>query len=147
MPDIPDDAIDVSSDKDGGVMKVIKTPGTGEQTPMPGDNVKVHYVGTLFGGEQHGTQFDSSRDRGDPFSFGLGGGHVIKGWDQGVATMKKGEICDLYCKPDYAYGESGSPPKIPPDATLKFEVELLSWQGELVFVILFFINSFVIVSL
>merc|ERR1719229_1367834 len=56
--------------------------------------------------------------------------HVIKGWDQGVATMKKGELCDLYCKPDYAYGESGSPPNIPPNATLKFEVELLSWEGE-----------------
>lgn len=130
MPDIPDDAIDVSNDKDEGVMKVVKTPGTGDQTPMPGDNVKVHYVGTLFGGDQDGKQFDSSRDRGDPFSFGLGGGRVIKGWDQGVATMKKGEICDLYCKPDYAYGESGSPPSIPPNSTLKFEVELLSWEGE-----------------
>lgn len=57
-------------------------------------------------------------------------GSVIKAWDLGVATMKKGELCVLTCKSEYAYGKSGSPPKIPPDATLVFEIELNSWKGE-----------------
>jgi len=78
-----------------------------------------------------GTKFDSSRDRNEPFVFTLGMGQVIKGWDQGVATMKKGEIALLTCKSEYAYGKSGSPPKIPPDATLNFEVELIDFtEGE-----------------
>jgi FK506-binding protein 4/5 len=84
----------------------------------------VHYVGTLL----DGTKFDSSRDRGEPFTFTLGAGHVIKGWDVGVASMKEGELANLICRHDYAYGESGSPPTIPPNATLKFEVELLGWD-------------------
>jgi FKBP-type peptidyl-prolyl cis-trans isomerase/tetratricopeptide (TPR) repeat protein len=88
--------------------------------------VSVHYVGTL-----HGTAdvFDSSRDRGEPFTFSLGKGEVIRGWDAGVATMKRGEKCVLTCRADAAYGAAGSPPKIPPDATLDFEVELLSWRS------------------
>jgi FK506-binding protein 4/5 len=73
-----------------------------------------------------GTKFDSSRDRGDPFEFTIGKGQVIQGWDQGVATMKRGEVANLICKSEYAYGASGSPPKIPPNATLKFEVSNLS---------------------
>ncbi|KAG2483840.1 hypothetical protein HYH03_017296, partial [Edaphochlamys debaryana] len=85
----------------------------------------VHYVGTL----ENGDKFDSSRDRDDPFVFTLGEGRVIKGWDQGVARMKKGEKAVLICKPEYAYGAQGSPPKIPPNATLHFEVELLSWRS------------------
>jgi len=84
----------------------------------------VHYVGTLL---SDGSKFDSSRDRPGNFKFTLGNGQVIKGWDKGVATMHKGEKAELFCRADYAYGETGSPPKIPGGATLKFEVELLSW--------------------
>jgi len=91
--------------------------------PQAGDMVEVHYVGTLL----DGSKFDSSRDRGDTFKFTLGKGQVIKGWDKGVATMFKGEKAILTCRSDYAYGASGSPPKIPGGATLQFEVELFSW--------------------
>jgi len=74
--------------------------------------------------------FDSSRDRGTPFQFVLGTGNVIKGWDIGFASMTVGEKAILTCTADYAYGESGSPPKIPPNATLQFEVELLGFQDK-----------------
>ncbi|XP_014671191.1 PREDICTED: peptidyl-prolyl cis-trans isomerase FKBP4-like isoform X2 [Priapulus caudatus] len=118
--------LDVTPKQDGGVLKVIKREGHGATKPNSGDTVTVHYVGTLT----DGSKFDSSRDRGDPFEFVLGKGSVIKSWDIGVATMLKGEICELTCGSEYAYGKAGSPPKIPADATLVFEVELLSWQGE-----------------
>jgi len=118
--------IDLTEDKDGGVLKEIIIEGTGEEYPAVGDKVKVHYVGTL----EDGSQFDSSRDRGEHFEFTLGQGQVIRAWDIGVASMKKGEKCILTCKSEYAYGKSGSGDKIPPDSTLLFEVELFSWQGE-----------------
>jgi len=86
-----------------------------------GDTVRVHYTGTLL----DGTKFDSSLDRGDPFEFTLGQGGVIKGWDEGVVGMKKGGKRRLTIPSDMAYGKTGSPPKIPPDAPLKFEIELL----------------------
>ena len=117
---------DVSEDKDGGLLKKILTPGQGTAHPMNGDEVSVHYTGRLLNGEV----FDSSVERGEYFKFKLGEGQVIKGWEQGVATMTRGEKCILTCKPDYAYGENGSPPKIPPNATLRFEVELFDWSGE-----------------
>eukprot|EP01111_Echinosteliopsis_oligospora_P003237 TRINITY_DN1518_c0_g1_i1.p1 TRINITY_DN1518_c0_g1~~TRINITY_DN1518_c0_g1_i1.p1 ORF type:complete len:402 (+),score=135.94 TRINITY_DN1518_c0_g1_i1:53-1258(+) len=110
--------------EDGGITKKIITPGTGTEKPTKSSKVSVHYVGTLL----DGTVFDSSRKRNDPFKFELGVGQVIKGWDQGVATMLKGEKAVLTCKPEYAYGASGSPPTIPPNSTLQFEVELLSWN-------------------
>ncbi len=66
-----------------------------------------------------GTQFDSSRDRNEPFTFKLGLGQVIKGWEKGIKTMKKGEKSLFTIKPEYAYGKAGSPPNIPPDATLQ----------------------------
>ncbi|KAF8059684.1 FKBP65 [Scenedesmus sp. PABB004] len=110
---------------DGGCVKTITRKGEGWETPETGDEVSVHYVGTLL----DGTKFDSSRDRGEPFTFTLGQGRVIKGWDRGVATMKRGELATLECRADYAYGAAGSPPTIPPDATLRFEVELLSWKS------------------
>ncbi|MGH0120560.1 UNVERIFIED_CONTAM: hypothetical protein FKN15_009347 [Acipenser sinensis] len=117
---------DLTPKKDGGVLKVIKKEGTGNETPMTGDKVSVHYVGTLL----DGTKFDSSRDRDEHFTFDLGKGQVIKAWDLGVATMKIGEVCQLICSPEYAYGAAGSPPKIPPNSTLVFEVELFEFKGE-----------------
>lgn len=75
-----------------------------------------------------GSKFDSSRDRGQPFSFTLGAGQVIKGWDEGVAQMSKGQVAKLTCPSDYAYGPRGIPGVIPPNATLIFEVELLDFK-------------------
>ncbi|XP_054631220.1 peptidyl-prolyl cis-trans isomerase FKBP4 [Dunckerocampus dactyliophorus] len=117
---------DITPKKDGGVLKLIKREGTGTELPMTGDKVYVHYVGTFL----DGTVFDTSRDRESRFSFELGKVQVIKAWDIGVATMKEGELCQLICKPEYAYGCAGSPPKIPPNATLVFEVELFEFKGE-----------------
>ncbi|KAL6054443.1 Peptidyl-prolyl cis-trans isomerase fkbp4 [Balamuthia mandrillaris] len=110
---------------DGGVKKKILQEGSGWETPSKGSEVTVHYVGTLL----DGTQFDSSRERNQPFSFTLGRGQVIKGWDKGVATMKQGERARFTIKPEYGYGSAGSPPKIPPNATLVFEVELLDFEN------------------
>lgn len=123
---IPMEGEDITPKKDGGVLKLVKREGTGTELPMIGDKVYVHYVGTLV----DGTQFDSSRDREDKFTFELGKGQVIKSWDIGVATMKVGDLCQFICKPEYAYGSAGSPPKIPPNATLIFEVELFDFHGE-----------------
>lgn len=119
-------AIDISPAKDGGVLKEILKEGTGDETPIEGDQVTVHYTGTLL----DGTKFDSSRDRNEPFKFPLGLRHVIKAWDIGIATMKKGEIAMLTCAPKYAYGKAGFPPTIPPNATLKFEIEMIDWERE-----------------
>uniref|UniRef100_A0A1W7R9X1 peptidylprolyl isomerase n=1 Tax=Hadrurus spadix TaxID=141984 RepID=A0A1W7R9X1_9SCOR len=123
---ISPNAVDISLNKDGGIWKEIIREGTGDAFPSTGEKVSVHYVGRLL----DGTVFDSSRDRGDLFEFSLGKGSVIKGWDVGVATMKKGEVALLTCKPEYAYGEAGSPPKIPSNATLVFEIELFDWNWE-----------------
>ncbi|XP_074050764.1 peptidyl-prolyl cis-trans isomerase FKBP4 [Macrotis lagotis] len=123
---LPLQGADISPKRDEGVLKVIKREGTGTETPMIGDKVTVHYTGWLL----DGTKFDSSLDRKDKFSFDLGKGEVIKAWDIAVATMKIGEICHITCKPEYAYGSSGSPPMIPPNATLVFEVELFDFKGE-----------------
>lgn len=119
------ETIDVSGD--GGCLKRILTPGDPSAgSPPAGSRVKVHYVGTLAA---DGSKFDSSRDRGTEFEFVIGQGQVIKGWDVGVASMHKGEKAILTCTSAYAYGARGSPPKIPPDATLNFEVELFSWAA------------------
>ncbi|XP_076376121.1 FK506-binding protein 59-like isoform X1 [Megalopta genalis] len=119
-------AVDISPKKDGGVLKEIIKEGIGDETPSPGCKVTVHYVGTLM----DGTEIDSSRQRNEPFKFDLKAGSVIKAWDIGVATMKKGEIAILTCASEYAYGAMGSPPSIPPNVTLKFEIEMIDWAGE-----------------
>ena len=94
--------------------------GTGA-TASPGSQVSVHYTGWLTSGEK----FDSSVDRGQPFSFPLGGGQVIKGWDEGVAGMKAGGKRQLRIPPDLGYGAAGAGGVIPANATLVFDVELL----------------------
>lgn len=94
--------------------------GTGA-SPRPGQIVVVNYTGTLT----DGTKFDSSLDRGRPYEFPLGRGTVIKGWDEGVATMKVGGKRRFVIPPALGYGDRGSPPKIPGGATLIFEIELL----------------------
>ena len=94
---------------------------SGEEA-APGDTVEVHYTGWL----KNGTKFDSSKDRGRPFSFALGAGRVIKGWDEGVAGMKVGGKRTLIIPPELGYGALGAGGVIPPNAELKFEVELLN---------------------
>jgi len=86
-----------------------------------GDSLQMHYTGKL----EDGTEFDSSIPRGDPFTFTLGSGQVIKGWDQGLIGMCEGEKRRLVIPSDLGYGDRGSPPKIPGGATLIFEVELI----------------------
>ncbi len=98
--------------------------GTGEQASA-GQQVSVHYTGWLYKDGKAGTKFDSSKDRGQPFSFGLGAGQVIRGWDEGVAGMKVGGKRHLIIPPDMGYGARGAGGVIPPNATLLFEVELL----------------------
>jgi FKBP-type peptidyl-prolyl cis-trans isomerase FkpA len=94
--------------------------GTGAEATA-GRTVSVHYTGTLM----DGTKFDSSRDRNQPFEFRLGAREVIPGWDEGVKGMRVGGVRQLTIPPDMAYGAQGSPPDIPPNAALKFDIELL----------------------
>ena len=98
--------------------------GTGKAA-VAGQSVTVHYTGWLFYGGERGKKFDSSKDRGDPFDFPLGAGHVIKGWDEGVQGMKIGGTRTLTIPPELGYGARGAGGAIPPNATLIFEVELL----------------------
>lgn len=114
--------------------KFVKTPSglqykdtvTGNgPSPRPGQSVNVHYTGWLL---MNGKKFDSSVDRGQPFSFGLGRGEVIKGWDEGVASMRIGSKRILVIPPNLGYGAGGMPPVIPGNATLVFEVQLLGAQ-------------------
>lgn len=103
-----------------GLKYVVLNEGTGA-APKTGQTVVVHYTGTL----EDGTKFDSSRDRGQPFSFKLGVGQVIKGWDEGLSTMKVGDRRQLTIPPELGYGARGAGGTIPPNATLIFDVELL----------------------
>ena len=103
-----------------GLRYIDEVVGTGE-SPKQGQNVTVHYTGTL----ENGTKFDSSVDRGQPYTFPIGTGVVVKGWDEGIMTMKVGGKRRLIVPANLGYGATGRPPKIPPNSTLLFEVELL----------------------
>ena len=103
------------------IIEHIKGKGN---NPKSGQKVKVHYSGFL----QTGTKFDSSHDRGQPFEFVLGQGQVIKGWDEGIAQLKKGGKSTLIIPPDLGYGERGAGGVIPPNSTLLFEVELIDFE-------------------
>jgi len=101
----------------------IVREGDGETFPKKGDKLSMHYKGTLA---SDGTQFDSSYDRGVPFSFKIGKGEVIKGWDEGVMKMSLGEKAVLHISSDMGYGSQGAGGVIPPNADLDFTVELLA---------------------
>ncbi|EEF30812.1 fk506 binding protein, putative [Ricinus communis] len=117
------DAIDLSGD--GGVIKTIlrkaKADALGPSDDLP--VVDVHYEGTLA---ESGEVFDTTHEDNTILSFEVGKGSVIQAWDIALKTMKVGEVAKIICKPEYAYGSAGSPPDIPPDATLIFEVELVA---------------------
>jgi FKBP-type peptidyl-prolyl cis-trans isomerase len=103
-----------------GLKYIDEVVGTGE-SPRRGRPVSVHYTGTLA----NGTKFDSSVDRGQPYEFPIGVGEVIEGWDEGIMTMKVGGKRKLIIPPDLGYGAAGKAPKIPPNSTLYFDVELM----------------------
>jgi FK506-binding protein 1 len=106
-----------------GVTKKTQKPGDGKTFPQKGQTVAVHYRGELM----DGTTFDSSVGK-KPFTFRIGVGQVIRGWDEGVATMSVGEVALLRISPEYGYGAMGAPPSIPSNAELMFQVQLLGVQ-------------------
>jgi FKBP-type peptidyl-prolyl cis-trans isomerase FkpA len=105
-------------------LQYLDVEGSGD-TAAAGSYVQVHYTGWLYENGEQGAKFDSSRDRNDPFEFPLGGGMVIRGWDEGVQGMKVGGQRTLIIPADLGYGARGAGGVIPPHATLKFDVELL----------------------
>jgi FKBP-type peptidyl-prolyl cis-trans isomerase FkpA len=117
----------MSHDNPSGLQIEELVEGSGE-TAQVGQRVRVHYTGWLYeptADKSRGKKFDSSKDRGQPFAFGLGQGQVIRGWDEGVLGMKVGGTRVLTIPPELGYGARGAGGVIPPNATLVFEVELL----------------------
>jgi FKBP-type peptidyl-prolyl cis-trans isomerase FkpA len=108
-----------------GLQYLDTTEGTGAAATK-GHSVTVHYTGWLYNNGTQGAKFDSSKDRNDPFVFHLGAGMVIRGWDEGVAGMKVGGARTLIIPAELGYGSRGAGGVIPPNATLKFDVELLA---------------------
>lgn len=127
-PTIPDrfkDAVDILGNQK--VLKLVTQTGApGDARATRGTTASIHYTGTLL----DGTKFDSSRDRGQPFETEVGVGRVIKGWDAVMPTMAKNERAEVLIQSDFAYGEMGSPPTIPANAPLIFDMEMLDWFGE-----------------
>ena len=113
---------------DSGLQYEDTTVGDGAEATK-GQQVTVHYTGWLYNDDTQGAKFDSSKDRGTPVDFSLGAGMVIKGWDEGVAGMKIGGARTLIIPPALGYGARGAGGVIPPNATLKFDVELLGVKG------------------
>ena len=109
---------------DSGLSYIDTKPGDGP-VAKAGQNAVVHYTGWLYKNGTKGNKFDSSLDRGQPFTFPLGAGRVIRGWDEGVAGMRPGGKRTLIIPPDLGYGAAGAGGVIPPNATLLFEVELI----------------------
>ncbi len=110
-------------------LQITDIKGGDGATPRPGQTCVMHYTGWLFQDGTKGKKFDSSHDRGQPFEFPIGQGHVIRGWDEGVATMKVGGQRTLIIPPGLGYGARGAGGVIPPNATLMFEVQLLGVKG------------------
>jgi peptidylprolyl isomerase len=108
-----------------GLQYADTLPGTG-RAPRRGQTAVVHYTGGLYTDGNKGKKFDSSVDKGRPFEFKPGQGLVIRGWDEGVMTMKTGGKRTLIVPPELGYGAQGSPPEIPPNATLIFDVDLIA---------------------
>ena len=129
---IPKDAMTQSAAKpvttSSGLQIIDTKVGTGA-SPRPNQTAVVHYTGWLYTNGAKGQKFDSSVDRGEPFEFPVGQGRVIKGWDEGVATMKIGGKRTLIVPPGLGYGARGAGGAIPPNATLMFDVELLGVKG------------------
>ena len=107
-------------------LKITDTQAGTGATPKTGQTCVMHYTGWLYQDGKKGAKFDSSVDRGQPFEFPIGTGRVIKGWDEGVASMKVGGKRTLIIPPDLGYGARGAGGVIPPNATLMFDVELLA---------------------
>lgn len=107
-------------------LQVIDTVVGAGASPRPGQICVMHYTGWLYKNGEKGQKFDSSRDRGRPFEFPIGAGKVIRGWEEGVSTMKVGGKRTLIIPPGLGYGTMGAGDAIPPGATLMFEVELLA---------------------
>ncbi|KAJ3357115.1 hypothetical protein HDU83_008622 [Entophlyctis luteolus] len=106
----------------GALRKRVLREGAGDLV-APMSLVSVHYTGYFH---PNGAKFDSSHDRERPLEFKVGEGRVIRGWDDGLLSMRVGEVCELVCAPEFAYGEDGNPPTIPANATLLFQIEVLS---------------------